>query len=104
MIGQTLDTIGLVEHGAQFFLEDHFTQTIHIGFKRLLQVFVVEELRVVETSTDYALVAINDGFSTSRIAVAYHDKTIGELAILVIQREIALVNQHGINDDFLRYF
>ena len=104
VICQALDTVSLVEHGAQLFLEDHFAQMINVRLKRLFQVFVIEELRVIKASTNNTLVAIDDGFGASRVAIAYHNKTIGKLAILVIQREITLVNQHGINDDFFGNF
>ena len=77
---------------------------INVRLKRLFQVFVIEELRVIKASTNNTLVAIDDGFGASRVAIAYHNKTIGKLAILVIQREITLVNQHGINDDFFGNF
>ena len=77
---------------------------INVRLKRLFQVFVIEELRVIKASSNNTLVAIDDSFGTSRVAIAYHNKTIGKLAILVIQREITLVNQHGINNDFFGNF
>ena len=92
---------GLVAHGAQRLLEDHFIEAIDVGIQRQLQVLVVEELRVVEAGGHHALVAVDDGVLVGRVAVGDDDELVGELAIGVVQREVALVHEHGVDDDLL---
>lgn len=92
---------GLVAHGAQRLLEDHFIEAIDVGIQRHLQILVVEELRVVEAGGHHALVAVDDGVLMGRVAVGDDDELVGELAVGVVQREVALVHEHGVDDDLL---
>ena len=36
-----------------------------------------------------------------RVAVGHDDEVVGELAVRVVQREVALVHEHGVDDDLL---
>lgn len=68
MIDQRYDTVGLIEHGAELLLEYDLIKRRNIRFKRLLEVFVVEELRIIEAGTYHALITIDDSFREGRIA------------------------------------
>ena len=45
--GQLHQALGLLLHRAQRLLEHHLVQLVHVELQRVLQVFLVEELRVV---------------------------------------------------------
>ena len=79
-----------------------WNEALNVIFERALQVFVVEELRVVKASGHDALVAVDDVRFELRIAVRGDEELIRKRSIGVEQREIALMNEHGVNGDFLR--
>ena len=99
--GHLHDAFCLFQRGAQRFLEHHLAQAFHVGFERLLQVLVVEELGVVQAGGHHALVAVHDVLPEGRVAVRRDEELVGQRAVLVEQREVALVHQHGVHRDLL---
>ena len=102
MIDQRYDTVGLIEHGAELLLEYDLIKRWNIRFERLLEVFVVEELRIIEAGTYHALVTIDDGFREGGVAIGDHDELVRKLTLCIVEREIALVHEHRIDDDLFR--
>ena len=101
-LGERNNAIGLGARGAKLFLEHDGVEAFNVIFERALQVFVVEELRVVKASSHDALVAVDDVRFELRIAIRGDKELIRKRSIGVEQREIALVHKHGVNSDFLR--
>ena len=67
----------------------------------MLEVLLVEELRVVETGAHHALVAVDDGGGAFGVAVGYDDELVRQLARSIVEREVALMHEHGVDDDLL---
>ena len=103
MGGQRHDAVGLVARGAQRLLEHDLVEVLHVAFQGSLEVFLVEELSIRQPRTHYALVAVDDGVGAGGVAVADQDKGIGQLALVIVEREmVALVRYgHGVDDDLL---
>ncbi len=95
------DAVGLGAHGAQALLEDHLVQALDVGLEGMLQVLLVEELRVGEPGAHDALVAVDDGGCVRGVAVADEDEPVRQVALGVVEREVALVHEHGVDDDLL---
>ena len=68
----------------------------------MLEVLLVEELRVVETGTHDALVAVDDGGGAFGVAVGDDDELVRQLARSIVEREVALMHEHGVDDDLPR--
>ena len=68
----------------------------------MLQVLLIEELRVIETCTHDALVAVDDRIGDLGVCVRDDDELTRELSVLVVDREVALVREHGLADDLMR--
>ena len=99
--GQLLQALGLLAHRAQGLLEHHLVELLDIGLQRMLEVLLVEELRVVETGAHHALVAVDDGGGAFGVAVGDDDELVRQLAHSIVEREVALMHEHGVNDDLL---
>ena len=101
VLRQRHDAVGLLLHGAQRLLEHHLVQAVDVRLQRMLEVLLVEELRVGQAGAHYALVAARDGVGVRRVAVRHDDEVVGQLAVRVVQREVTLVHEHGVDDDLL---
>ena len=101
VLGELLDAGRLGAHGAELLLEHDGVEALHVILQRTAQVLVVEELGVVEARGDDALVAIDDVGLERRIAVGGDQELVGERAVGVEQREVALVHEHRVDRDLL---
>ena len=67
----------------------------------MLEILLVEELGVVETGADHALVAVDDGCGAFGVAVGDDDELVRQLSVSIVEREVALMHEHGVDDDLL---
>ena len=100
---QRLHACDLLAHGAELLLEDDLVQALDEVVHGNLEVLVIEELRVVETRPDDALVAVDDRLGDLGACVGDDDELAGERALRVIDGEVALVGEHGLADDLVGY-
>ena len=89
--GKGLDTLALLQHGAELLLENDARQALAELLERDLEILVVEELRIVQACADHALVAIDDGVGALGTAVSHDHELAGQLAFGVVDGEIPLV-------------
>ena len=67
----------------------------------MLEVLLVEELRVVEAGAHHALVTVDDGGGALGVAVRDDDELVRQLARGIVEREVTLMHEHGVDDDLL---
>ena len=94
-------TVALVVHIAQAFLEGNGFQFFQAVSQALLAVLVKEEFSVAQTCTQYALVTMRHNLQMVLATVAHGDEFVQQGAILGHNREIALVVAHRGDDAFL---
>ena len=94
-------TVALVVHIAQAFLEGNGLQFFQAVSQTLLAVLVKEELGVAQAGTQHALVTMSNYFQMVLATVAHGDEFVQQGAILGHNREIALVVAHRGDDAFL---
>ena len=99
---ELLDALGLGEHAAELLLEGDLGQTLTELVEGDLQVLLVEELSVVQTGTHDALVAVDHALGVLGLAIGNDHELTRQLALAVIDREVALVGEHGLADDLVR--
>ena len=99
---ELLDALGLGEHATELLLEGDLGQTLAELVEGDLQVLLVEELGIVQTGTHNALVAVDHALGVLGLAVGDDHELTRELALAVIDREVALVGEHGLADDLVR--
>ena len=99
---EILHALGLLKHGAELLLEVHLGKALAEVLERHLEILIIEELGVIQTGADDALVAVDDGGGVLGAAVADHDELAGQLALGVVDGEIALVGEHRLADDLVR--
>ena len=80
-LGERHNAVGLGARGAKLLLEYDGVKALNVIFERVLQVFVVEELRVVKASGHDALVAIDDVRFELRIAVRGDEELVRKRSI-----------------------
>jgi len=93
---------GLGEHATELLLEGDLGQTLAELVKGDLQVLLIEELGVVQTGAHDALVAVDHALGILGLAVGDDYELTRELALAVIDREVALVGEHGLADNLVR--
>ena len=99
---ELLNTLGLGEHAAELLLESDLGQALTKLVERDLQILLVEELCVVQTGAHDALVAVDHALGILGLAVGNDYELTRELAPAVIDREVALVGEHGLADNLVR--
>ena len=99
---ELLDALGLSEHATELLLEGNLGQTLTELVEGDLQVLLVEELCVVQTGAHDALVAVDHALGVLGLAVGDDHELTRELALAVIDREVALVGEHGLADNLVR--
>ena len=99
---ELLNALGLGEHATELLLEGDLGQTLAELVEGDLQVLLVEELGIVQTGTHNALVAVDHALGVLGLAVGDDHELTRELALAVIDREVALVGEHGLADDLVR--
>ena len=99
---ELLNALGLGEHATELLLEGNLGQTLTELVEGDLQVLLVEELCVVQTGAHDALVAVDHALGVLGLAVGDDHELTRELALAVIDREVALVGEHGLADDLVR--
>ena len=99
LCSKSLHTLGLLQNCAKLLLEDNGLKALSKLIKRVLQVLLKEELSVVETSTNNALVAVNDALGARWVCIRNHNKLASQLTLSVIDWEIALVGKHGLSNN-----
>ncbi len=97
-----LNTLGLGEHATELLLEGDLGQTLAKLVEGDLQVLLVEELGVVQTGAHDTLVTVDHALGILGLAVGNDHELTRELALAVIDREVALVGEHGLADDLVR--
>lgn len=99
---ELLNTLGLGEHATELLLEGDLGQALTELVEGDLQVLLVEELSVVQTGAHDALVAVDHALGVLGLAVGDDHELTRQLALAVIDREVALVGEHGLADDLVR--
>ena len=99
---ELLDALGLGEHATELLLEGNLGQALTELVEGDLQVLLVEELCVVQTGAHDALVTVDHALGILGLAVGNDHELTRELALAVIDREVALVGEHGLADDLVR--
>ena len=99
---ELLNALGLGEHAAELLLEGDLGQTLTELIERDLQILLVEELGVVQTGAHDALVAVDHALGVLGLAVRDDHELTRQLALTVIDREVALVGEHGLANDLVR--
>ena len=99
---ELLNALGLGEHAAELLLEGNLSQTLTELVEGDLQVLLVEELGVVQTGAHDALVAVDHALGVLGLAVRDDHELTRQLALAIIDREVALVGEHGLADDLVR--
>ena len=99
---ELLDALGLGEHATELLLEGNLGQALTELVEGDLQVLLVEELSVVQTGAHDALVTVDHSLGVLGLAVGNDHELTRELAFAVIDREVALVGEHGLADDLVR--
>ena len=69
-----LHTLGLLQNCAKLLLKDNSLKALSKLVKRVLQVLLKEELSIVETSTNNALVSVNDTLGARWVCIRNHNK------------------------------
>ena len=88
---------------AELAVIDDLVERRNARLERALPVLVVEELRVGQARPDDALVAFDDARRVGRRDVADDEEAVGEPAVLLEQREVALVRLHRQDQAFRRH-
>ena len=70
--------------------------------ERNLKVLIVEELCVIKTGANNALVAVDNALVVLGLRVRNDDELTRQLAIRIINGEVALVGEHRLADDLMR--
>ena len=99
---ELLDALGLGEHATELLLEGNLGQTLTELVEGDLQVLLVEELGVVQTGTHDSLVAVDHALGVLGLAVGNDHELTRELTLAVIDREVALIGEHGLADNLVR--
>lgn len=99
---ELLNTLGLGEHAAELLLEGNLGQALTELVEGDLQILLVEELGVVQAGAHDALVAVNHALGVLGLAVGDDHEFTRQLALAVIDREVALVGEHRLADDLVR--
>ena len=99
---ELLNALGLGEHATELLLEGNLGQTLAELVEGDLQVLLVEELGIVQTGAHDALVAVDHALGILGLAVGNDHELTRQLALAVIDREVALVGEHGLADDLVR--
>ena len=99
---ELLDALGLGEHATELLLEGNLGQTLTELVEGDLQVLLVEELSVVQTGAHDALVTVDHSLGVLGLAVGDDHELTRQLALAVIDREVALVGEHGLADNLVR--
>ena len=99
---ELLNALGLGEHATELLLEGNLGQTLTELVEGDLQVLLVEELSVVQTGAHDALVAVDHALGVLGLAVGDDHELTRELTLAVIDREVALIGEHGLADDLVR--
>ena len=97
-----LNALGLGKHAAELLLEGDLGQALTELVEGDLQVLLVEELGVVQTGTHDALVAVDHALGVLGLAVRNDHELTRQFAFAVIDREVALIGEHGLADDLVR--
>ena len=97
-----LNALGLGKHAAELLLEGDLGQAPTELVEGDLQVLLVEELGVVQTGTHDALVAVDHALGVLGLAVGDDHELTRQFAFAVIDREVALIGEHGLADDLVR--
>ena len=95
-------TVALVVHVAQAFLEGNGFQLLQTVSQGLLSVFIKEELSIAQTSTQYALITVSNDIQMLLAAITHGDEFVQQRAVLSQHREVTLVLTHRRNNAFLR--
>ena len=82
--GKRFDTLRLLQNVAELFLEGNACETGAEGLKRNLKILVIEELGVIETSTNNTLVAIDDSLVVLGLSVGDNDKLASQISVRII--------------------
>ena len=99
---ELLNTLGLGEHAAKLLLEGDLGQTLTELVEGDLQVLLVEELGVVQAGAHDALVTVDHALGVLGLAVRDDHELTRELALAIIDREVALVGEHRLANDLVR--
>ena len=99
---ELLNALGLGEHATELLLEGDLGQALTELVEGDLQILLVEELGVVQTGAHDALVAVNHALGILGLAVGDDHELTRQLALAVINREVALVGEHRLADDLVR--
>lgn len=99
---ELLNTLGLGEHAAELLLEGDLGQTLTELVEGDLQILLVEELGVVRAGAHDALIAVDHALGILGLAVGDDHKLTRQLALAVIDREVALIGEHRLADDLVR--
>ena len=99
---QLLQTLALIVHIAQAFLEDNGLNLFFIGFQFLFPVFVKEEFRVTETGPQHPFITVGHILQKRFAAVPYGNKFVQQFAVFTPHREIALMIAHRRDDSRFR--
>ena len=99
---ELLNTLGLGEHATELLLEGDLGQALTELVKGDLQILLVEELGVVQAGAHDALVAVDHALGILGLAVGNDHELTRQLALAVIDREVALVGEHRLADDLVR--
>ena len=100
---ELLNTLGLGEHTAELLLEGNLGQALTELVEGDLQILLVEELGIVQAGAHDALVAVDHALRVLGLAVGDDHELTRQLALAVIDREVALVGKHGLADDLVRH-
>ena len=95
-------TVALVVHVAQAFLEGNSFQLLQTVSQGLLSVFIKEELSIAQTSTQHALITMSNDIQMLLAAITHGDEFVQQRAVLSQNREVTLVLTHRRNNAFLR--
>ena len=100
--GKRFDTLGFLQDVAQLLLERNGGKTGTERLERNLKVLIVEELCVIKTGANNALVAVDNALIVLGLRVRNDDELTRQLAIRIINGEIALIGEHRLTDDLMR--
>ena len=83
-------------------LEHHCLELFPMLFQRLLAILIEEELRILQTRLQYALIAVLDNFQIIAAAIPHGDEQREQRPLRRLDREIALMVAHRRNHGLCR--
>ena len=98
---QSLKTYSLVSNGAQALLEHNSLQLVAMSLQRLLSILIKEELSILKTGTQHALITMLNNIQEILAAISDGDEERHQLAILQ-HWEITLMITHRGNNSLSR--